>query len=91
MLLNIGGRKTWVIDTPGFDDTRLPAGEILAEISKTLTIQYQTGMKLKGAIYLHRISDGRYAGSAVQTFDILREICGEDAFKKRLTGHQSMG
>lgn len=84
MLLDIGGQKTLVIDTPGFDDTRRPADEILGEISRTLTFQYESGMRLRGVIYLHRISDIRYTGSAIRTFEIFRQVCGDDALKNVL-------
>ncbi|KAH8734131.1 hypothetical protein BGZ61DRAFT_491554 [Ilyonectria robusta] len=35
--------------------------------------------KLKGIIYVHRITDIRYYGSAVKTFEIFKRICGETA------------
>lgn len=70
-----------LIDTPGFDDTTRAPSEVLEEISKTLTLQYESGMKLKGVIYLHRISDIRYSGSAIQTFEIFRKVCGDKALK----------
>lgn len=38
-------------------------------------------MRLRGIIYLHRISDVRYSGSDFRTFQILRNICGDGALK----------
>lgn len=69
------------VDTPGFDDTTRPAAEVLEEISKTLTVQYESGMRLRGIIYLHRITDVKYSGSAIHTFQVLRKICGDEALK----------
>ena len=75
----VGKTKTLLIDTPGFDDTKRSDSEILAEISKVLAAQYELGIKLKGVIYLHRISDVRYSGASVKTFQIFKKICGEKA------------
>ena len=36
---------------------------------------------LAGAIYVHRISDKRFAGIAGQDFNMFRELCGEHALK----------
>ena len=80
----IGGSKVLLIDTPGFDDTNRPDGEILSEIAKILSAQYELGMQLKGVIYIHRITDIRYSRAAVKTFDIFKGICGQDALKNVL-------
>lgn len=69
------------VDTPGFDDTTRPAAEVLKEISKTLTVQYESGVRLRGIMYLHRITDIKYSGSAIHTFQVLRKICGDEALK----------
>lgn len=82
--VDIGNTHTFLIDTPGFDDTTRPDSEILSEIADILTIQYESGMKLKGIIYLHRITDIRYGRSAVRTFDIFRRLCGDEALKNVL-------
>lgn len=69
------------IDTPGFDDSTKTDSQILEEISRLLTAQHEIGMSLKGIIYLHRITDIRYAGSSVKTLEIFKKICGEVALK----------
>ena len=69
------------IDTPGFDDTTKTESQILEEISRVLTVQYEAGVPLKGVIYLHRITDVRYAGSSVKTLEIFKKICGNLALK----------
>lgn len=84
MELDIGGKRTVFLDTPGFDDTKRPAAEVLEEISEALTFQYESGMQLRGIIYLHRITDVKYSGSAIHTFNILRKICGPDALQNVL-------
>lgn len=77
--VRIGRENVLLIDTPGFDDTVRDDTEILTEISRLLTFQYESGMKLKGVIYLHRITDVRMTGTAVRTLQICRRICGTSA------------
>ncbi|KAL8668800.1 MAG: hypothetical protein Q9168_006581 [Polycauliona sp. 1 TL-2023] len=82
--VNIGRSKILFIDTPGFDDSARTDSDILTEISRILAAQYQAGLSLKGVIYLHRITDVRYQGSAVKTLNIFKKICGKMALKNVL-------
>ena len=76
-----GGRQVgYLIDTPGFDDTTRSDTEILKEIVDVLNRLYTQKIRLTGLIYLHRITDVRMQGSAVRNLDMLRSLCGEDAF-----------
>jgi myosin heavy subunit len=75
-----GGRVGYLIDTPGFDDTTRSDTDILKEIVDVLNRLYTTRICLTGLIYLHRITDVRMQGSAVKNLDMLRSLCGEDAF-----------
>lgn len=68
-----------MLDTPGFDDTEKSDTEILAEIARILTAQYEIGVQLKGIIYLQRITDIRMNGSSMKTLQIFQRICGETA------------
>ncbi|KAI0437599.1 P-loop containing nucleoside triphosphate hydrolase protein [Xylaria telfairii] len=77
--ISVGGIKALVIDTPGFDDTSRSDSEILTEIAKLLAGQFALGFELKGIVYIHRITDNRYAGSAIKTFEVFKRICGERA------------
>ncbi|KPM39242.1 hypothetical protein AK830_g7311 [Neonectria ditissima] len=82
--VDIGNTKTLLIDTPGFDDTKRTDSEILNEIARLLAAQYELGFELKGIIYVHRITDIRYCGSAVKTFEIFKRICGQTALSNVL-------
>lgn len=82
--MNIGRSRVLLIDTPGFDDSARTDSEILTEISRLLSAQYEAGVSLKGVIYLHRITDIRYAGSSVKTLEIFKKICGKVALKNVL-------
>lgn len=82
--VNIGRSKVLLVDTPGFDDSGRTDSEILIQISRLLSAQYEAGLSLKGVIYLHRITDIRYAGSSVRTLEIFKKICGTVALKNVL-------
>lgn len=82
--VEIGRSKLLLIDTPGFDDTTRSDSDILNEIARVLAAQYQLGFELKGIIYVHRITDIRYSGCNVKTFEIFKRICGEEALKNVL-------
>ena len=79
-----GRTKLLVLDTPGFDDSTRTDSEVLTEIAKVLSAQYEIGVELKGLIYIHRITDIRYGGTAIKTFEVFKKICGEDALKNVL-------
>ena len=82
--MEIGKSKLLLIDTPGFDDSGRTDSIILTEISRLLSVQYELGVCLKGVVYLHRITDIRYAGSSVRTLEIFKKICGDTALKNVL-------
>ncbi|KAL2671381.1 hypothetical protein Neosp_013967 [[Neocosmospora] mangrovei] len=82
--VTIGNSKVLLIDTPGFDDPDRPDAAILNDIARVLAAQYSLGFELRGIIYVHRITDIRYSGSSVKTFEIFKRICGEEALKNVL-------
>jgi hypothetical protein len=71
------GRKIFLIDTPGFDDTYRSDTDILREVADWLSQAYQYDIKLTGIIYLHRISDVRIGGSGMKNLRMFRKLCGE--------------
>ncbi|KAK4159270.1 hypothetical protein QBC43DRAFT_131876 [Cladorrhinum sp. PSN259] len=77
-------RNFTIVDTPGFDDTSRPDGEVFAEISDHLATQYASGYPLKGVLYLHKITDNKMTGSSGRYLSILEEIIGTDALKKTI-------
>ncbi|KAF8065332.1 P-loop containing nucleoside triphosphate hydrolase protein [Lyophyllum atratum] len=76
------GRRIMLVDTPGFDDTYLTDREILRRIAIWLARSYNSKMKLAGLIYLHRITDNRMSGSAMQNVEMFKKLCGKDVSKK---------
>ena len=75
------GRNYELVDTPGFDDTYTTNTDVLRAILKWMECSYKEGQRIHGLIYLHRISDPRLQGSAVQNLHIFRKICGHDCFR----------
>lgn len=43
--------------------------------------RYESGTKLAGIIYIHRISDERFTGISVRNFKMFRKLCGESTLK----------
>jgi hypothetical protein len=70
-----------IVDTPGFDDSHRGDDEILEEIAKYLTVQFQLGLRLKGIVYLHPITQTRMTGHDRQYLELFKRLCGEHTFQ----------
>lgn len=75
----IGDTDVAVVDCPGFDDSVKSDTEILSLISELVATQYSIGMKLWGVIFLQRITDIRFQGSAQNVLSVFRQLVGDDA------------
>ena len=76
---NLGEGKTiYLADTPGFDDMNRTDTDILWEISEWLSKAHESGLKLAGIIYLHRIPDIRVGGSGLRNLKMFRRLCGKE-------------
>ncbi|KAG9224648.1 hypothetical protein CCMSSC00406_0002201 [Pleurotus cornucopiae] len=71
-------RTVRLIDTPGFNDTSKTDTEVLTMIAASLSSMYRGGVKLSGAIYIHRISDVRMGGASTRNFKLFKGLCGDD-------------
>jgi hypothetical protein len=60
------GVRMWLVDTPGFDDTERSDLDILRDVAFWLASVYTKEARLAGIIYLHRISDVRLGGQALE-------------------------
>ncbi|KAK3291802.1 uncharacterized protein B0H64DRAFT_240816 [Chaetomium fimeti] len=69
-----------LVDTPGFDDTTRPDAEILKEMVHFLLALHDSNVRLAGIVYLHRITDPRFSGTAVKNLEILQRLCGPSNF-----------
>ncbi|EEU36505.1 uncharacterized protein NECHADRAFT_81163 [Fusarium vanettenii 77-13-4] len=77
---SIDGRNVYLIDTPGFEDDRLPDIQILQHISKELLSNYQNGRLLSGIIYLYDISQTRIRGNGIKQLEYLKLLLGDEAY-----------
>ena len=73
-------KKITLVDTPGFDDATRPDVEILTEMAKVLVALHNSKIRLAGIIYLHRITDPRFSGTAVKNLEVLQRLCGPSNF-----------
>jgi hypothetical protein len=71
----------FMVDTPGFNDTwrdsQRSDARILSEIARTLTLQTQLGVQLRGILYLYDISASRMTGDTLRQLEMIKRICGE--------------
>jgi len=74
-------RTIVLLDTPGFDDTYLSDASVLKIISFWLMKTYQRHIKLKGVVYMHRITDNRFAGTPHKNLRMFGKLVGDDAIR----------
>ncbi|KAL8847920.1 MAG: hypothetical protein Q9221_007051 [Calogaya cf. arnoldii] len=74
------GRRVFLLDTPGFDDTSRSDTDVLKTIAENLVGMYSKDIKLSGIIYLHRITDVRFTGSAYKNISVFKKLCGENCY-----------
>ncbi|KXX80815.1 hypothetical protein MMYC01_202941 [Madurella mycetomatis] len=73
--------KIMLVDTPGFDDTTRSDADILEEVACMLVnLRKEDRYRLLGIIYLHRITDPRFSGSALKNLRVLEKLCGPSNF-----------
>ena len=61
---------------PG-EDVRLTFFSSPSMIHRCSTSRYETGVRLTGIIYFHRISDGRFTRIDDRNFGVFRRLCGD--------------
>ena len=83
------GSRYNLIDSPGFDDSRMPDAEVLTMLANFIVDLYASGQEVHGVVFVHRITDVRLSGSQIKTAQILRRITG-DKFKGRFALVTSM-
>jgi hypothetical protein len=74
------GRRIYLVDTPGFNDTNRPDVETLRILAAYLAASYANGVRIHGLIFLHPISDNRMTGSSLRTIEMMKGICGFDSY-----------
>lgn len=77
-MARINKRKVLLLDTPGFDDSARENLEVLNDIISHLYVYAlrRTEIETRGVIFLHDISEKRFAGSQKKTLSILKALVG---------------
>lgn len=70
------GRRVYLVDTPGFNDTNRPDIDTLQILATYLGASYANGVRVHGLILLHPISDNRMAGSTLRNIQMVKAMCG---------------
>ena len=70
------GKKVFLIDTPGFNDSSVRDVDILNDLAGWLAKSYQESIRLNGLIYLHGIQDARMTGSDRMHLTVFKRLTG---------------
>ncbi|CAG9978243.1 unnamed protein product [Clonostachys byssicola] len=74
------GRRIYLIDTPGFNDTNRPEIDTLSVLATYLGASYSNGVRISGVLMLHPISDNRMSGTNMRTIEMIEAMCGFDSY-----------
>ncbi|KAH6869155.1 hypothetical protein B0T10DRAFT_594986 [Thelonectria olida] len=58
-----------------------PLANVYLEIASWFTETYQQKIRLRGILYLHRISDNRMGGCAHRNLSMFKKLCGHEGIK----------
>ena len=72
----LGGRRVYLVDTPGFNDTNRSDIETLGTLATYLGASYANGVRIHGIIMLHPISNNRMSGSSLRNIEMMKAMCG---------------
>ncbi|KAJ4205381.1 hypothetical protein NW759_014607 [Fusarium solani] len=75
------GRRVYLVDTPGFNDTNRPDIDTLRILATYLSASYVNGVRIHGLVFLHPISDNRMAGSALRNIKMIKAVCGFSSYE----------
>ncbi|KAF3802372.1 hypothetical protein GCG54_00003835 [Colletotrichum gloeosporioides] len=66
------GRRIFLIDTPGFNDTARPEVEILEALASSLAASYANGVRIHGVLMLQPVSENRI----LRCIEMVEAVCG---------------
>ncbi|KAF7544065.1 hypothetical protein G7Z17_g10240 [Cylindrodendrum hubeiense] len=70
------GRRIYLIDTPGFDDTIRSNIDTLEILATYLGASYANGVRIHGLIMLHSIANNRMTWSSLRSIEMMKAMCG---------------
>ncbi|CAH0057605.1 unnamed protein product [Clonostachys solani] len=74
------GRRIYLIDTPGFNDTNRSDIDTLSVLATYLGASYSNGVRISGLLMLHPISDNRVSGTNLRNIEMIEAMCGFDKY-----------
>ncbi|KAH6905956.1 P-loop containing nucleoside triphosphate hydrolase protein [Coprinopsis sp. MPI-PUGE-AT-0042] len=69
------GRRLFLVDGPGFDDTHLDDNETLKRVADFLAQLHGQRMRLVGVVYVYDISEKKMRGSADANIKMFNKLC----------------
>ncbi|KAI5984613.1 hypothetical protein EDD15DRAFT_2177051, partial [Pisolithus albus] len=72
-------RRYIFVDTPGFNNGKLPQSEVFGRIAGWLEETYRNSIELTGVIYTHDIRDDGRCAADVQSLQLFGRLCGDQA------------
>ncbi|GLB39698.1 putative 50S ribosome-binding GTPase [Lyophyllum shimeji] len=85
-VIKLSGRRVFMVDTPGFDDTYRSDVEILQQIADWLAGSYHRGLRDGNIIYLHDVSQDRLTAADRKSLQMVKHLCGNAAWAKVVLG-----
>ncbi|KAI2465917.1 hypothetical protein F4781DRAFT_434923 [Annulohypoxylon bovei var. microspora] len=76
------GRRVYLIDTPGFDDTSRSDADTLQVLGTYLSASYTAGIRIDGVVFLQRITDVRMGGSSVRNLSMVKAMCDLESYAR---------
>ena len=73
---DLNGRRIYLIDTPGFNDTDRSDIDTLSILASYLGASYANGVRIHGIIMLHPITGNRMSGSSLRNIEMMKAMCG---------------
>ncbi|KIK19428.1 hypothetical protein PISMIDRAFT_153001 [Pisolithus microcarpus 441] len=73
------GQRFIFVDTPGFNNEKLPTSTVLRAIATWLKETYRNAIELTGVIYTHNIGGDNNCATDVLSFQLLGHLCGDEA------------
>lgn len=73
------GQRFIFVDTPGFNNQKIPQSEVFGVITRWLKETHQHSIKLTGVIYTHSVMDDRLSATDMQSFRLITRLCGNEA------------
>ena len=70
------GKRVFLIDTPGFNDSSACDVDILNDLAGWLAKAYKDSVHMNGLIYLHGIQDSRMTGSDRMHLNVFKQLTG---------------